>query len=331
MAARFQEFKRTVSDKQWGTRIDQYLLVSGIGLSRNLVQRLIKDGTVKINGRVVKPAYRVKEGDEVAVRLEVETSREIQAEDIPLDIIHEDDDIVVVNKPKGIVVHPSRGHPQHTMVNALIHHCGHLPSLADETRPGVLHRLDKDTTGLIIFAKTDQALSILGKALEQRRIDKRYLVLCWGFPGQYEGTIEAPIGRSSLDRMKMTVTALSSRLATTKYQVLERFGIASYLKVGLVTGRTHQIRVHMKHLGCPVIGDKDYGGRTPEVIKRSEDLVHFRAIMELIDRQALHAAEISFNHPRTGVPVRFEAPIPEDMRQVLDCLRHVAPRTRASR
>ncbi len=316
-----QEFKRKVSEKQWGTRLDQYLYISGIGLSRSLIQKLIKQKKVLVNNKPAKCSYHVKEGDEIYAVFELQTSAEIKPENIPLDIIYEDDDIIVVNKPKGIIVHPARGNFEHTMVNALLYYCGKLPSITDEIRPGVLHRLDKDTTGLIIFAKTDQALSNLGKAIARRQIQKKYDVLCWNFPGQNEGIIEAPIGRSSLVRTKMTVTPLSSKDATTKFLVLEKFPIASYLKVWLITGRTHQIRVHLNYIGCPVIGDKDYGGTKPRVIKKSNYLPYFQEILKLIDRQALHASEIMFNHPCTNETLHFTAPLPEDMKRVIDYLR----------
>ncbi|MEO0185540.1 MAG: RluA family pseudouridine synthase [candidate division WOR-3 bacterium] len=316
-----QEFRRKVSEKQWGTRLDQYLYISGIGLSRNLIQKLIKQKKVLVNNKPAKCSYRVKENDEIYAVFELQTSAEIKPENIPLDIIYEDDDIIVINKPKGIIVHPARGHFEHTMVNALLHHCGKLPSLTDEVRPGVLHRLDKDTTGLIIFAKTDEALSNLGKAIARRQIQKKYDVLCWNSPGLNEGNIEAPIGRSSLIRTKMTVTPLSSKMAKTKYLVLEKFPIASHLKVWLITGRTHQIRVHLNYVGCPVIGDKDYGGRNPGIIKRSAYLTHFQEILRLIDRQALHASELDFYHPRTKQILHFSAPLPEDMKTVLEYLR----------
>ncbi len=321
-----KEFDRIVAEKQKGRRIDHYLISAGIGVSRNLTQKLIANGKVLVNGKPVKNSYRVKTDDAIHVRFEVETAPQMKPEDIALDIIHEDVDIIIVNKRAGMVVHPARGNFEHTMVNALLHHCGQLPTLGDKVRPGVLHRLDKDTTGLIIFAKTDQALSTLSRAIERREVTKRYDVLCWNYPGLPEGVIDAPIGRSGLDRKKMTVTPLSSKLATTKFKVRERFRVATYLRVSLITGRTHQIRVHFKHIGCPVVGDKDYGGRSPGVIKRAEDLPVFKGALGLIDRQALHAVTLDFAHPRTKRKVHFEAPLPEDMENVLVYLRQRSPR-----
>lgn len=316
-----KEFRRSVAEKQRGKRIDQYLIQAGIGVSRNLTQKLIEQGKVLVNGHPVKASYRVKTDDRIAVRFEVQSAPVIQAEEIPLHIIFEDEDIIVVNKDKGIVVHPARGNFEHTMVNALLGHCGGLPTLGDKVRPGVLHRLDKDTTGLILFAKTDDALRQLSKAIEQRKVEKTYDVVCWNYPGMPEGMIEAPIGRSGLDRKKMTVTPLSSKCATTEYKVQKRFLIASYLKVRLITGRTHQIRVHLKHVGCPVVGDKDYGGRSPGVIKKGFYLRQFREILKLIDRQALHSSEMAFVHPRTKKKMHFTAPLPDDMEQVLSYLK----------
>lgn len=321
-----EEFVRVVAEKQKGRRIDHYLISAGIGISRNLTQHLIESGRVLVNDAPVKSAYRVKTGDRILARFEVHAAPQMKPESIPLDIIHEDDDIIVVNKDKGIVVHPARGNFEHTMVNALLHHCGDLPSLGDKVRPGVLHRLDKDTTGLIVFAKTDQALSALSRAIEKRAVNKKYDVLCWNYPGLPEGTIEAPIGRSGLDRKKMVVTPLSSKLATTKFKVRERFRCATYVRVALITGRTHQIRVHFKHIGCPVVGDKDYGGRSPGVITRSEELSAFRSVLAIIDRQALHSVELDFVHPRTGRRMHFAAPLPDDMRRVLRYLREHSAR-----
>lgn len=318
---RYKEFQRTVAAKQRGKRIDHYLIIAGIGISRSLTQKLIDKGKVLVNDHPVKHSYRVKTDDEISVRFELQLAPEIKAEDIPLDIVHEDDDIIVVNKQKGVVVHPARGNFEHTMVNALLHHCGRLPTLGDRVRPGVLHRLDKDTTGLIVFAKTDEALSKIARAIEKRLVRKKYDALCWSYPGMPDGVIEAPIGRSGLDRKKMVVTPFSSKDAMTKYIVKERFTIATYLEVSLITGRTHQIRVHFKHVGCPVIGDKDYGGRSPGVITKGKDLPKFKAILSLIDRQALNSSKMTFKHPRTNKEVTFSVPLPDDMTQVLDYLR----------
>ena len=313
----FKEFRRTVAARQKGRRIDQYLISAGIGISRNLTQKLIHDGKVLVNDKPVKTAYRVKMGDEIHVRFQTEVAPQINPEPIPLDIVYEDDDVIVVNKHKGIVVHPARGNFEHTMVNALLHHCGELPTLADRVRPGVLHRLDKDTTGLIVFAKTDNALSTLSRAIEKREVTKKYDVLCWNYPGLPEGVIEAPIGRSGLDRKKMVVTPLSSKTATTRFKVRQRFRIATFLKVSLITGRTHQIRVHFKHIGCPIVGDKDYGGRSPGGIQKSEELPTFKGVLNLIDRQALHSAELNFVHPRSKRKMSFTAPLPDDICKVL--------------
>jgi 23S rRNA pseudouridine1911/1915/1917 synthase len=322
----YKEFRRTVADRQKGRRIDQYLISAGVGISRNLTQKLIHQGKVLVNDHPVKSAYRVKTGDEIYVRFKTETAPQIKPEEITLDIVHEDNAIIVVNKHKGIVVHPARGNLEHTMVNALLHHCGKLPTLGDKVRPGVLHRLDKDTTGLIVFAKTDKALSTLSRAIERREVTKKYDVLCWNYPGLPEGVIEAPIGRSGLDRKKMVVTPLSSKLATTKFKVQERFRIATYLKVSLITGRTHQIRVHFKHIGCPIVGDKDYGGRSPGVVTKSEELPTFKGVLNIMDRQSLHAAELDLIHPYTAKKMHFEIPVPQDMRDVLAYLREHSAR-----
>lgn len=318
---RYKKFQRIVSEKQRGKRIDHYLIIAGIGISRSLTQKLIDRGKVLVNDHPVKHSYRVKTSDNISVSFELQPAPEIRAEDMPLDIVYEDDDIVVVNKQKGVVVHPARGNFEHTMVNALLHHCGRLPTLGDRIRPGVLHRLDKDTTGLIMFAKTDDALCKIARAIQKRFVKKKYNALCWNYPGMPDGVIEAPIGRSGLDRKKMAVTPLSSKDATTKYVVKERFTIATYLEVSLITGRTHQIRVHFKHVGCPIIGDKDYGGRSPGVVTKGKNLPKFKAILSLIDRQALNSSELSFQHPRTNKHVTFNVPLPDDMTRVLEYLR----------
>jgi 23S rRNA pseudouridine1911/1915/1917 synthase len=318
---KYKIFQRVVAEKQRGKRIDHYLIIAGIGISRNLTQKLIDKGNVLVNKKPVKHSYRVKTGDEIFVRFKLTQAPEIKAEDISLDIIYEDADLIVVNKQKGIVVHPARGNFEHTMVNALLHHCGHLPTLGDRVRPGVLHRLDKNTTGLILFAKTDNALRSIAMQIERRQVKKIYDALCWNYPGMPQGLIQAPIGRSGLDRKKMAVTPLSSKDAATKYMVRERFTIATHVEVSLITGRTHQIRVHFNHVGCPVIGDQDYGGRSPGTIRKAQDLPRFKQILKIIDRQALNSSQITFEHPSKKKAMTFTAPLPQDMQKVLSYLR----------
>ncbi len=316
-----KEFTRIVSEKMRRVRLDQYLIQSGIGLSRNLVQKLIEAGKVTVNDHRVKPSYRVKTNDSIVAKFEVEAEPRIKPEKMNLNIVFEDDDIIIVDKPRGIIVHPARGNFEHTLVNGLLYHCGNLPTLSEETRPGVVHRLDKETTGLLIFAKTDQALSLLGKAIEARRVKREYLALCWGDMPLSQGEIEAPIGRSILDRKKMSVTPFSSKTAITRYKILERFQIATYMRLALQTGRTHQIRVHMAHVEHPIVGDPDYNGRNISVIKNREHFPIFKKVLELIDRQALHAAFLAFDHPITKKPMQFESPLPEDFAGVLRYLR----------
>lgn len=316
-----KEFTRIVSEKMRGARLDQYLIQGGIGISRNLAQQLIDAGKVTVNGRPAKPSYRVKTGDSVIANFEVASEPDMKPEKMDLKIIFEDSDLVIVDKPRGIIVHPARGNFEHTLVNALLYHCGNLPTLSEATRPGVVHRLDKETTGLLIFAKTDEALSLMGKAIEARKIKREYLALCWGDMPLNQGEIEAPIGRSILDRKKMSVTPFSSRSALTRYQVLERFGVATYLRLALQTGRTHQIRVHMAHIDHPIVGDPDYNGRSVSVIEDRKYVEIFRRVLELIDRQALHAAFLAFDHPISKKPLRLESPLPEDFASVLEYLR----------
>lgn len=317
-----KEFQRVVSEKMRGKRLDHYLLLSGIGLSRNQVCKLIESGAVLVNAKITKPSYRVKTGDEIQARFEIEEELKITPEPMQLDIVYEDNDIIIVNKPAGIIVHPARGHNTGTLVQGLLYHCRHLPQHPDsKIRPGVIHRLDKDTTGLLVFAKTDFALSYLGQAIEARKITREYLAIAWGDFPQAQGTITAPIGRHSLDRKKMAVTPFSAKDAITHFEVLERFKIATYLRLKLLTGRTHQIRVHLYHYGHPVIGDSDYGGRSPSLIRNQSEAPTFKKILSIIPRQALHAAKLGFIHPRTNKYLEFEVSLPQDMSNLLNFLR----------
>jgi 23S rRNA pseudouridine1911/1915/1917 synthase len=334
-------FERVVSEKLRGRRLDHFLITSGIGASRNQVVKLIAAGKCEVrsaNGetRTAKPSYRMKSGDSVSATMELEKPFEVEPEPIPLSIVYEDDDVIVIDKPADMVVHPARGHSHHTMVNALLHHCRDLPvGEGAKIRPGVLHRLDKDTTGLIAFAKTDASLSNLGRQVEAHRLKREYQAIVWGdlsmriphsafrIPHSDDewATIDAPVGRSTIDRKRMAVTPFASRAAVTDFSVLERFGIATLARIRLLTGRTHQIRVHMTHYGHPVVGDPEYGGRRRDVIRRQAEVPIFETMLSLIKRQALHAARLGFVHPATGQYVEFCSPLPADFQRLLDFLR----------
>jgi len=317
-----KEFERRVSEKMWGKRLDHYLLLSGIGISRNRVHKLIKAGAVLVNDTISKPGYTVKPGDKIKAHFELEYDLKITAEPMDIDIVYEDNEVIVVNKQAGVVVHPAKGHGHGTLVQGLLYHCRNLPEHPDsKIRPGVIHRLDKDTTGLLLFAKTDDALSLLGRAIEARKITREYLAIAWGNFPQDKGLIEAPIGRNSLDRKKMAVTPFSAKTAATGFEVIERYKIATYLRLRLLTGRTHQIRVHLTHYGHPVVGDPEYGGRSKTIINQQSDVVVFKKILSIINRQALHAHKLGFNHPRTGKYIEFTAPLPEDIANLLKYLR----------
>lgn len=289
-------------------RIDKFLTDFLPDLSRSHIQRLIKDGHVTVNEKCVKVNYKVGKEEVVKVIIpEPETLPEIVPEEIPLDILYEDDDILVVNKPKGMVVHPAPGHYTGTLVNAVMYHCqDNLSGINGVLRPGIVHRIDMDTTGSLLVCKNDQAHHILAEQLKKHSITRKYHAIVHGNLKEDSGTINAPIGRHPTDRKKMSVHSSNGRRAVTHYRVLERFGNYTYIECALETGRTHQIRVHMVSIGHPILGDSVYGpAKCP---------FHLQG-------QTLHAKILGINHPKTGEYMEFDAPLPDYFQKLLQKLR----------
>lgn len=312
----------TVAGDQSRIRLDRYLLCQGVNFSRSRTQRLIQSGSVLVDGRPRPPGYLVKPGDRMEVRLEPGFGERPapEAEDIPLEIVHEDEDLLVVDKPAGMVVHPAPGNYRGTLVNALLGRKGKLAPGGGGERPGILHRLDKETSGLLIVAKNQGAHHRLAGQLAARRIKRTYLALAWG-KLEGEGTISAPVGRSAFDRKKMGVSALRGRQAVTRYRALKNFGRAATLaEVSLETGRTHQIRVHLEHIGHPVVGDPTYQKGAREIWRGLDQSGRRLAqeASEAIGRQALHAFKLAFCHPSTNQALEFESPVPPDFQRLLE-------------
>ena len=313
-----RRFDRIASERLWGKRLDQDLIQSGLGVSRTRAAHLIEAGKVLVNGKPSKPSYRVKPGDNVSAAFEPEPELTLEPQKMSLNIVYEDDDMLVLDKPAGLVVHPARGNRSGTLVNGLLYHCKNLPLRQDSlSRPGVVHRLDKATTGLLMFAKTDDALRNLGHQIEHRTVVREYAAFAWGDFELNEGTVDAPIGRHVIDRTRMAVTPFAARTAITNYQVFRRYSVCTYLRLRLKTGRTHQIRVHMQHIGHPIVGDPEYGGRAASVIEHADHMPAFNDMLGIIKRQALHAARLGFNHPRTRKYVEFASALPADMERLL--------------
>lgn len=316
-----QTLSFTAARDQGRIRLDRFLLCQGVNFSRSRTQRLIKSGAVLVDGRARPPGYLVKPGDKVEVRLEPSLNPHPTpaAEDIPLKIVFEDDHLLVVDKPAGMVVHPAPGNYQGTLVNALLGRRTSLSPGGGRERPGILHRLDKDTSGLLIVAKSQAAHHRLAAQLVDRRIKRTYLAIAWGYlSGQ--GTIAAPVGRSAFDRKKMGVSTLRGREAITRYRALKSFGrVATLVELSLETGRTHQIRVHLEHIGHPVIGDPSYSKGAREIWRGLDrtDRILAQTITGMMERQALHAHRLSFAHPADGRMVELESPLPQDMAGLL--------------
>ena len=296
-----------VSDGQSGIRIDRYLSEKTEELSRSYIQKLLKEQKIKVNAAPVKANYKVQENDDISVEVPDMEEPDILPEDIPLDILYEDEDVLIVNKPKGMVVHPAAGHYQGTLVNAVMAHCGDsLSGINGVMRPGIVHRIDKDTTGALLVCKNDTAHRDLAEQLKCHSIRRRYRAVVQGNLKEDEGTIEGPIGRHPTDRKKMAINYKNGKDAVTHYKVLERFGQATYVECRLETGRTHQIRVHMASIGHPLLGDTVYGS--------SKNPYH-------LEGQALHAMILGFVHPRTCEYMEFTAPLPEYFVKLLSKLR----------
>lgn len=304
-------------------RLDQYLSETDLTATRSRIQRWIRDGGVSVNSVVVKKSgYRVAEGDIVTVMVPGFAPSRAEPESIPLDIVYEDDALVVVNKAAGMVVHPAAGHVRSTLVNALLHHCKGLKQFEDPVRPGIVHRLDKDTSGLMIVAKREDAHALLSRQLAERRVRRGYTGLVWGCPAESSGTVDAPIGRHPRHRQRMAVVeADRGRRAVTRFRVRSVMEDGTLVSLDLETGRTHQIRVHMAHLGHPIIGDPVYGGRVKRLARIApQRRPRLRMMLDVMRRQALHASELEFIHPYSGRPHSFRAPVPDDMRQAVALL-----------
>ncbi len=293
-----------------GQRLDIWLARQETGLSRARLQALIRGGLATVNGRTVRERSPTRAGDAVRVALPAPAPVALVAEDAPLEILFEDNDLVVVNKPAGMVVYPAAGHPSGTLVNALLHHCRGALAVGDRQRPGIVHRLDRDTSGAIVAAKTDRALAGLAAQFERHTVGKEYVALVWGRPVPAQDRIEARIGRHSSDRRKMAVHGTRGRTAVTRYAIVEELGPVSLVRLRIETGRTHQIRVHMAHRGHPLLGDAKYGG-----------LQAHRALPAPAARQMLHAETLAFAHPVSGRPLTVAAPWPDDLRTLIEALR----------
>ncbi|MCF7920910.1 MAG: RluA family pseudouridine synthase [Candidatus Cloacimonetes bacterium] len=314
-------------EEQIPQRIDKYLINLKIEdiYSRSQIERLIGNGLVLVNGSSVKKSYEVQIGDNISIEILPREREILLAEEIPLDIIYEDEYLAVVNKPAGMTVHPAAGNPAGTLVNALLHrYQGTLSSGSASERPGIVHRLDKDTSGLLIVARTDRVHSILGTAFRKHKIKKTYLALCCGRPAEESGRIETYLNRSSQDRKKMAVSE-SGKLAITNYLIKEYFHYFTLLEVDLETGRTHQIRVHLNTLNCPVLADRVYSSRKRELNMLPRELGRkLEAVLaHYARRQMLHAWKLEFEHPVTGELLQLETELPEDMKKSLEAIRNL--------
>ncbi len=312
----------TAAECQAGSRLDTVIAAQFPTLSRSYAGRLIRAGCVTVNGVTKKPRHVIRSGD--VVRCEIPPPQPItcKPEPIPLSILYEDADVIVLNKPPGIVVHPAPGHHSGTLVNGLLHHCQDLKGIGGQLRPGIVHRLDKDTSGALVVAKDDTAHAALSRQFKKRLVQKRYLALVYGDMKTSAGVIDLPIGRHPTNRKKMSTKSRRSRSTETRWKIKERFSGVTLLEVDLRTGRTHQVRVHCSAIGHPVVGDAKYGGKKKWKELPSQET---KDIVKSVHRQMLHSWQLGFTHPRTGQLMSFESPVPDDMASVLKSLRAVGP------
>ena len=299
--------KFIISEQYKNMRLDKVLVALLSGKSRNYISKLIDDGNCLVNGKVAKQSLKVNTGDEVVVNIPEDKPLDVKSEDIPLNIVYEDEDILIIDKPQGMVVHPSNGHHEHTLVNAILNHCKDLSGINGVIRPGIVHRIDKDTSGLICVAKNDTAHNFLAEQLKDHTMNRTYIALVRGVIKENHGTVNMPIGRDNRNRQKMAVTRENSKPAITNFDVIKRYANNTLVECHLVTGRTHQIRVHLSYIGYPVEGDPLYGGRS---YKKLYD-----------GGQLLTAVKLRLIHPRSKKEMEFETKLPDYFQNVLDNLK----------
>ncbi|CUT00194.1 RluA family pseudouridine synthase [Candidatus Chrysopegis kryptomonas] len=319
-----KEIEIIVPNVEKRERIDKFLTNQIENASRSKIEKLIESGLVLVNGHTVKPSHKISPGEKIIVKIPKEPRPELTPEPIPLDIVYEDEYLLVVNKPAGMVTHPGHGNYTGTLVNALLYHCSKLSKVnisGDEVRPGIVHRLDKDTSGLLVVAKDDETHRHLAKQFFHKTVEREYWAIVWGHFNSNRGVIEAELGRSKSDRTKFTVVK-GGKPAITEYEVLEKFDFLSLVKLKLKTGRTHQIRVHLSHIGHPVFGDPTYGGRRIAWggIDRKKKLF-VDELLKIMPRQALHAKTLGFIHPARNEFMKFDSELPDDMKKLLEILR----------
>jgi 23S rRNA pseudouridine1911/1915/1917 synthase len=310
-----------VPDGKEKERLDVYLTNHLPTITRARIKRLIDDGKITVDGVTTKAGYIVRPGERIIILFPAYEPINVEPEDIPLDIVFEDEHLIVINKPAGMVVHPAFANLHGTLVNALLAHCRRLSSVGGEKRPGLVHRLDKDTSGILVVAKDDVTHLALSRQLSEHKMEREYHAIIWGHPKQKSGRIEAPLLRNPKDRLRMMIHP-DGKNAITHYKLLESFPLTSYAQLNLETGRTHQIRVHMASIGHPVFSDATYGGRSKQLAGLNHSQTQFAIqLLKQFPRQMLHARTLAFVHPATKELTRFQVPLPDDMVQLLEILR----------